>query len=453
MVIGWQGKYDVPASFLGMDLALAPSKHIMKKAPKKRTVNSKNSRQQQSEQQIVRRDPALSSNQSCASADITADIIVSVPMGQGIKQMRCPRLPAAMLLGCVVSLLCAAGWAVFDYSRLVKLSLNEQQAVDELLRRNDALSKEAAQLKSQIAQLSYRVRAAATRQRWLTDEGAHYMRAAELSEAAPQVNAEEDEWTAWGDVEAQPPSGSPSRFSGHGGIGGAGRNCSVTKGECKRGSIKAAKVSRHRSQKAVLKTSTSQRRGTFTRLKSSPIANRSIKPSVKPASFKISSPTLRSAPLLQPTAGRITSHFGIRRSPFRRGRQMHEGMDIDCTTGAPIRAAGAGMVLAVGRHSSYGLVVDIAHGGSVKTRYAHLSSALVRAGAPIARGTVLGRCGSSGRSTGAHLHFEVHQNGSPVDPRRYLFRGDSLPGRSSRTIQVASSNQVDNRSKGTRRIG
>jgi murein DD-endopeptidase MepM/ murein hydrolase activator NlpD len=132
---------------------------------------------------------------------------------------------------------------------------------------------------------------------------------------------------------------------------------------------------------------------------------------------------------------------------------MHEGMDIDCTTGAPIRAAGAGMVLAVGRHSSYGLVVDIAHGGSVKTRYAHLSSALVRAGAPIARGTVLGRCGSSGRSTGAHLHFEVHQNGSPVDPRRYLFRGDSLPGRSSRKIQVASSNQVDNRSKGTRRIG
>jgi murein DD-endopeptidase MepM/ murein hydrolase activator NlpD len=111
------------------------------------------------------------------------------------------------------------------------------------------------------------------------------------------------------------------------------------------------------------------------------------------------------------------------------------------------------MVLAVGRHSSYGLVVDIAHGGNIKTRYAHLSSALVRAGAPIARGAVLGRCGSSGRSTGAHLHFEVHQNGSPVDPRRYLYRGDSLPGRSSRTIQVASNNQVDNRSKGTRRIG
>lgn len=432
-----------------MDLAHAPSKHIMKKAPKKRTVNSKNSRQQQSEQQIVRRVPALSSNQSSASAGITADIIVSVPLGQGIKQMRCPRLPAAMLLGCVVSLLCAAGWAVFDYSRLVKLSHNEQEAVDELLRRNDLLSKEAAHLKSQIAQLSYRVRAAATRQRWLTDEGAHYMRAAGLSEAAPQVNAEEDEWTAWGDVEAKLPRDSRSRFREHGGVGGSERNCSVTKGECKRGALASAKGSSQRSQKSILKAGTTQRRGTFTRLTSLRIANRSV----RSASFKITSSTSNSAPLFQPTAGRITSHFGIRPSPFRRGRQMHEGMDIDCTTGAPIRAAGAGMVLAVGRHSSYGLVVDIAHGGNVKTRYAHLSSSLVRAGAPIARGTVLGRCGSSGRSTGAHLHFEVHQNGSPVDPRRYLFKGDSLPGRSSRTIQVASSNQVDNRSKGTRRIG
>jgi murein DD-endopeptidase MepM/ murein hydrolase activator NlpD len=425
----------------------------MKKTSKKRTGNSGSSQRRQSEQRIVKRDATPLSNESSASADITADIIVSVPLGQGIKQMRCPRLPAAMLLGCVVSLLCAAGWAVCDYSRLVKLSLNEQEAVDELLRRNDLLSKEAAQLKSQIAQLSYRVRAAATRQRWLTHDGAHYMRAAGLSEAAPQVSTEEDEWTAWGDVEAQLPSGAHTPFRGQGGVGGSERNCSVTKGECKRGALKSAKWSRQRPQKSILKASTSKRRGTFTRLTSSRIASRSVKPSVRPASFKITSPTSNSAHLLQPTAGRITSHFGIRRSPFRRGRQLHEGMDIDCTTGAPIRAAGAGMVLAVGRHSSYGLVVDIAHSGNVKTRYAHLSSSLVRAGAPIARGTVLGRCGSSGRSTGAHLHFEVHQNGSPVDPRRYLFRGDSLPGRSSRTIQVASSNQVDNRSKGTRRIG
>jgi murein DD-endopeptidase MepM/ murein hydrolase activator NlpD len=111
------------------------------------------------------------------------------------------------------------------------------------------------------------------------------------------------------------------------------------------------------------------------------------------------------------------------------------------------------MVLAVGRHGSYGLIVDIAHAGGIKTRYAHLSSALVRAGAPIARGAILGRCGSSGRSTGAHLHFEVHQNGSPVDPRLYIFRGNRVPSRSSQSIQVASSNKIDNRSKGNRRIG
>ena len=286
------------------------------------------------------------------------------------------------------------------------------------------------------------------------------MRASGLSGAFPPRN-EENDWTAWGDVDAQPPNNGKSRDCAQGiiqdgvqcGIGGAERSCSVTKGDCKRGALKSTKTSRKNSEKSLLKASSTQRQGTFTRLTSLSTSNRSTKATVKPTSLKNSSPKFNSASLLQPIAGRITSHFGIRRSPFRRGRQLHEGMDIDCTTGAPIRAAGAGMVLAVGRHSSYGLVVDIAHGGNIKTRYAHLSSALVRAGAPIARGAVLGRCGSSGRSTGAHLHFEVHQNGSPVDPRRYLYRGDSLPGRSSRTIQVASNNQVDNRSKGTRRIG
>mgnify|MGYP000886981204 CR=1 FL=1 len=114
-----------------------------------------------------------------------------------------------------------------------------------------------------------------------------------------------------------------------------------------------------------------------------------------------------------PLSGKITSHYGARRG-------SHTGMDIDGKTGDPIRAAAAGTVTSAGRSGNYGLIVTIDHGNGLKTRYAHCSSILVKVGEEVSRGQVIARVGSTGRSTGAHLHFEVLSGGSYQNPLRYL---------------------------------
>lgn len=121
-----------------------------------------------------------------------------------------------------------------------------------------------------------------------------------------------------------------------------------------------------------------------------------------------------------PAKGNITSQFGFRNDPFNRGVKPHEGIDIDNNAGAPICAAGAGTVTFSGYTDDYGNMIIISHGSGYQTVYAHLSSRDVQVGSRVRKGQLIGKMGSTGRSTGTHLHFEVHLNGGQIDPEKIL---------------------------------
>lgn len=112
----------------------------------------------------------------------------------------------------------------------------------------------------------------------------------------------------------------------------------------------------------------------------------------------------------------VSSPFGWRRDPLTGTPRMHQGLDMAVAYGQDVRAAAAGVVAFAGVQGDYGTTVVVDHGGGRQTRYAHLSEALVPAGRTVAEGEVLGRSGSSGRSLGPHLHFELLQDGQAVDP-------------------------------------
>lgn len=117
---------------------------------------------------------------------------------------------------------------------------------------------------------------------------------------------------------------------------------------------------------------------------------------------------------------RISSTFGFRRDPFTGGGAMHKGLDFVAPKGTPILAAAQGTVTFVGQIRGYGNVVEISHGNGLSTRYAHMSAFHSHVGEKVSAGEVIGAIGSTGRSTGPHLHFEVRINGRAVNPRPFL---------------------------------
>jgi murein DD-endopeptidase MepM/ murein hydrolase activator NlpD len=117
-----------------------------------------------------------------------------------------------------------------------------------------------------------------------------------------------------------------------------------------------------------------------------------------------------------PLRGAITSRFGFRRHPIFRLRQFHQGVDVAAPMGAPVRAAFGGMVLYAGWFGGYGKLVVIDHGDGFSTLYGHLSAIDVAPGQQVTRGQVIGVVGSTGYSTGPHLHFEIRQRGKPINP-------------------------------------
>lgn len=137
---------------------------------------------------------------------------------------------------------------------------------------------------------------------------------------------------------------------------------------------------------------------------------------------------------------KVVSGFGMRYHPILKYRRMHTGIDFTARPGTPIYATGDGVVRVAGRnpqgYSGYGVVVEIDHGFGFTTLYAHMASATVRAGRKVKRGEQIGTVGSSGLSTGSHLHYEVILNGKKVDPVYYFFN-DLTPQEYEEVIELA----------------
>jgi len=129
---------------------------------------------------------------------------------------------------------------------------------------------------------------------------------------------------------------------------------------------------------------------------------------------------LESVPAGWPVRGTLSSVFGVRNSPFTETPVFHHGMDIVAQVGAPVLASASGVVVKSGYEALYGNMVVVDHGAGYRSVYGHLSSLSVEEGAFVNRGEELGKVGSTGRSTGPHLHYEVRLNGLPVNPARFL---------------------------------
>lgn len=126
-------------------------------------------------------------------------------------------------------------------------------------------------------------------------------------------------------------------------------------------------------------------------------------------------------PTLWPTPSHtVTSGFGIRSDPFTGSPAMHTGIDFSGKPGDPVYATAEGTVIEAGYDDQHGNHIVIRHGRGLDTEYMHLSQTLAKRGQTAVKGQLIGRMGSTGRSTGTHLHYEVHRNGKPIDPRPYL---------------------------------
>lgn len=136
---------------------------------------------------------------------------------------------------------------------------------------------------------------------------------------------------------------------------------------------------------------------------------------------------LDKVPVRNPAAGaRVSSRFGERSDPFLHEPAFHSGEDFVMAIGAPVHATAAGKVVSAGWAGGYGMMVEIDHGNGLSTRYGHMSEIDVEVGAEVAAGAQIGRVGSTGRSTGAHLHYETRIDGRAVNPERFIHAADGL---------------------------
>jgi murein DD-endopeptidase MepM/ murein hydrolase activator NlpD len=132
-------------------------------------------------------------------------------------------------------------------------------------------------------------------------------------------------------------------------------------------------------------------------------------------------------PSLQPIDNvKLSSNFGVRSDPFRGTAAMHAGIDLPGPIGTPVYATADGIVGRAQRAGGYGNLVELNHGKGIQTRYGHLSRILVNPNSRVRRGQLIGLMGSTGRSTGSHLHYEVRIDGAAVNPIPYLQAGDQL---------------------------
>lgn len=144
--------------------------------------------------------------------------------------------------------------------------------------------------------------------------------------------------------------------------------------------------------------------------------------------YKAARDSLEAAPVHMPISGnfRQSSNFGNRKDPFTGGRAFHAGIDFAAPTGTTVLSAAAGVVSFVGTKSGYGKVVEVTHENGLLTRYAHLSGYLARKGQAVNVGTPIAKVGSTGRSTGPHLHFEIRKADEAINPKAFIDAGKRL---------------------------
>ncbi len=142
--------------------------------------------------------------------------------------------------------------------------------------------------------------------------------------------------------------------------------------------------------------------------------------------FEASGVGQRRAGMGQPVYGRVTSGFGMRRHPLLGYSRFHQGIDFGAGYGSPVYAVSPGVIRYAARYGGYGNHIRIDHGGGMVTSYSHLSRYAIAPGTRVAQGQVIGYVGSTGMSTGPHLHFEVYRSGRPVNPRGVVFASTSL---------------------------
>ena len=160
--------------------------------------------------------------------------------------------------------------------------------------------------------------------------------------------------------------------------------------------------------------------------KSSQLGLSSIRPTIIPADqipLSRSPPSNSSLPFTPCTRGWISSNFGRRIDPFNGDLAWHQGVDFATgVTGVDVSSVASGVVTFAGERSGYGLLVEINHGNGYESLYAHNEETLVNPGDIIKKGQIIALSGNSGRSTGPHVHFEIHKNGRVIDPASYINR-------------------------------
>jgi murein DD-endopeptidase MepM/ murein hydrolase activator NlpD len=129
---------------------------------------------------------------------------------------------------------------------------------------------------------------------------------------------------------------------------------------------------------------------------------------------------LASTPAVRPCQGWTTSRFGYRKSPFTGRREFHKGLDIANRIDSPIIATADGVIAYSGAKGLFGKMVAIDHGHGMVTRFGHINKILVKRGQAVKRGDIIALMGNTGRSTGPHVHYEIHLNGIPVNPEKYI---------------------------------
>jgi murein DD-endopeptidase MepM/ murein hydrolase activator NlpD len=152
--------------------------------------------------------------------------------------------------------------------------------------------------------------------------------------------------------------------------------------------------------------------------------------SIARAQFDRLTRTLDTVPIRRPLMRPLdaTSGFGMRIDPFIRAPAMHTGLDFRGETGDEIRASAGGKITTAGWNGGYGKMVEIDHGNGLSSRYGHMSDINVKVGQTVKVGQIIGKVGSTGRSTGPHLHFETRVEGEAVDPQKFLRAGLKLGG-------------------------